>query len=96
LNIIYEQRDIIRFYAFAIRRPQLTWKDYNMPKNKSKIEPSKMTPADVPADSEEQGCATSFLTREKEEIDKGCGAIQPNPKEEYVQPDEEKEAGGES
>jgi hypothetical protein len=55
-----------------------------------------MTPANVPADSEEKGCATSFLTREKEEMDKSCGAIQPNPKEEYVQPDEEKEAGGES
>lgn len=66
-----------------------------MLKNSGKIEPSKVTPANVLANSEEKGCATSFLTREKEEMEKGCGAIQPNPKEEYVQPDEEKEAGGE-
>jgi hypothetical protein len=29
------------------------------------------------------------------EIDEVCGDPQPDPKEEYVQPEEEKEAGGE-
>ncbi len=37
-----------------------------MLKNSGKIEPSKVTPANVLANSEEKGCATSFLTREKE------------------------------
>lgn len=42
-----------------------------------------------------QGCAASFLLQERGEIGGVCGDIQPDPKEEYVQPEKEKEAGGE-
>jgi hypothetical protein len=41
------------------------------------------------------GCTTSFLMQERGEIGGVCGELQPDPKEEYVQPDKEKEAGGE-
>ena len=47
-------------------------------------------------DLKTQGCTTSFLSRERGEIGGACGDLQPDPKEEYVQPDKEKEAGGES
>src|ERR1700733_13575116 len=47
------------------------------------------------ADPETQGCATSFLMQERGEIGGVCAEPQPDPKEEYVQPDKEKEAGGE-
>jgi hypothetical protein len=40
-----------------------------------------------------QGCALSFIMEERGEG--GICAEQPDPKEEYVQPDKEKEAGGE-
>jgi hypothetical protein len=49
-----------------------------------------------PAEPEKQGCATSFLTGERNEMDKVCGGGQATHPEEYVQPDEEKETGGES
>ena len=42
-----------------------------------------------------QGCATSFLMQERGEIDTVCGEPEPDPQEEYVQPEKEKEAGGE-
>jgi hypothetical protein len=60
----------------------------------NKEEPSK-TPASVPIDAAKQGCATSFLTGERNEMDKVCGGIQATKPEEYAQPDEEKETGGE-
>jgi hypothetical protein len=41
----------------------------------------------------EEGCAPSFLLGERNEMDKLCGAS-PEP-DEYVQPDNEKEDGGE-
>ena len=63
--------------------------------SKDKKEPSKM-PSSVPAELEKRGCATSFLTSERNEIDKVCGGIQATNPEEYVQPDEEKETGGEA
>jgi hypothetical protein len=53
-------------------------------------------PPSSPAVSEKQGCATSFLTGERNEMDKVCGGVQVTHPEEYVQPDEEKETGGES
>jgi hypothetical protein len=65
-----------------------------MPKNK--IEPGEMTLSSVPADPEKRGCATSFLTGKRNEIDKVCGGIQGTQQQEYTQPDEEKEAGGEA
>lgn len=63
--------------------------------SKDKKEPSKK-PSSVPAELEKSGCATSFLTSERNEIDKVCGGIQATNPEEYVQPDEEKETGGEA
>jgi len=42
-----------------------------------------------------KGCAPSFLMEERGEIGGICGGAEPDPAEEYVQPDKEKEAGGE-
>ncbi len=42
----------------------------------------------------QEGCATSFIMQERGEIGGICHE-QPNPTEEYVQPDNEKEDGGE-
>jgi len=41
-----------------------------------------------------EGCAVSFIMEERGEIGGICEE-QPDPKEEYVQPEKEKEAGGE-
>jgi hypothetical protein len=49
-----------------------------------------------PPTAEASGCATSFLTQKNNEIGAVCGAVPANPKEEYVQKDEEKELGGEA
>lgn len=46
-------------------------------------------------DDPTKGCAISFLNLERGEIASPCGPVQPKPGEEYVQPDKEKEAGGE-
>jgi hypothetical protein len=54
-----------------------------------------MHPDSIPADLKTQGCATSFLMQKRGEIGEVCGNLQPDPREEYVQPEEEKEAGGE-
>lgn len=59
----------------------------------NKKEPGK-TPSS-PADLDKQGCAASFLTGERNEMDKVCGGIQATKPDEYAQPDEEKETGGE-
>lgn len=56
---------------------------------------SAKRPSD-PADPSTAGCATSFLTQERNEMDKECGTVPPDPKEEYVQSDDEKESGGEA
>jgi hypothetical protein len=45
-----------------------------------------------PAKQPEEGCAPSFLMGERDEMDKLCGTPEPG---EYVQPDNEKEDGGE-
>jgi hypothetical protein len=42
----------------------------------------------------QEGCATSFIMQERGEISGICNE-QPNPTEQYVQPDSEKEDGGE-
>jgi hypothetical protein len=63
--------------------------------SKDNKEPSTM-PSSVPVDLEKRGCATSFSTSERNEIGKVCGEIQAANSEEYVQPDEEKETGGEA
>ncbi len=56
---------------------------------------SSTQPDPTRADPKTQGCATSFLMEKRGEIGEVCGDIQPDPKEEYVQPEKEKEAGGE-
>jgi hypothetical protein len=47
------------------------------------------------ADAKTEGCATSFIMQERGELGGVCAEVQPDPQEEYVQPDKEKEAGGE-
>ena len=42
-----------------------------------------------------RGCAPSFLMEERGELGGICNGAEPDPAEEYVQPDKEKEAGGE-
>ena len=56
---------------------------------------SNTQPDPARADSETQGCASSFLMQRRGEIGEECGDLQPDAKEEYVQPEKEKEAGGE-
>jgi len=56
----------------------------------------KVASSAVPVNLGTSGCATSFLNQEKNELDKVCGTVPPNPKEEYVQKDDEKESGGEA
>jgi hypothetical protein len=63
--------------------------------SQDKKEPNTM-PSSVQAELEKRGCATSFLTNERNEIGKVCGEIQATNPEEYVQPDEEKKTGGEA
>jgi Zn-finger nucleic acid-binding protein len=53
--------------------------------------PSSFVHADV-----KRGCTTSFLTEERNEMDKLCERTPAEQQEEYNQPDEEKEAGGEA
>ena|SRR5688572_1309402 len=52
----------------------------------SKPDPAQANPA--------KGCAPSFIMEKRGEIGV-CGEPQPDPKEEFVLPDKEKEAGGE-
>ena len=54
---------------------------------------AKQSPANP--DPATQGCATSFLMDERGEVGGVCGTLQPDPAEQYVQPDKEREAGGE-
>jgi hypothetical protein len=58
--------------------------------------PSKR-PTFAPLDPEKRGCVTSFLNGKRNEIDTSCDRSQSATGiKEYVQPDEEKEAGGEA
>ena len=58
-------------------------------------DPPSWTVATCEKGSIAQGCATSFLMQKRGEIGEVCGDAQPDPTEEYVQPEAEKEAGGE-
>ena len=49
----------------------------------------------VQPDQGKQGCAVSFLTEERDEMDKLCERTPAEQREEYTQPEEEKEVGGE-
>ena len=55
-----------------------------------------LPPSAVQEDRSKQGCGTSFLMEERNEMDKLCGPTPAEKQEEYTQPDEEKEAGGEA
>jgi hypothetical protein len=46
-----------------------------------------------PAGPDKRGCASSFLMARRDEMDKECGNLKLD--DEYAQPDEEKELGGE-
>jgi hypothetical protein len=59
------------------------------------IDTGKKAVSPVPAKADKQGRAVSFLTQKNNQTDKACGEIAPGPKQPYVQPDEEKESGGE-
>lgn len=52
-------------------------------------------PPPVETDQTDQGCAVSFLTEERNEMDKLCERTPAEQREEYTQSDQEKEAGGE-
>jgi hypothetical protein len=52
-------------------------------------------PAAVPAASGKQGCTPSFLTGKTDELNEACELTPSQKKEEYVQPESEKESGGE-
>jgi hypothetical protein len=65
-------------------------------KTNAKLEPNKSTAPPVPVAPGQQGCVPSFLTQQKNEIGQVCKPVQPESKEEYLQPDEEKDAGGEA
>ena len=45
-------------------------------------------------ESAPEGCVTSFIMEKRGEIGGPCADVRPDPKEEFVQPDREKEAGG--
>jgi hypothetical protein len=73
------------------------------PKNKAQSmahgKPEKksgaVTPLPGPVAQGKQGCTPSFLNQKKDEMDKTCGITPQQKKEEYVQPESEKESGGE-
>lgn len=67
-----------------------------MLKSNAKTQPDKSTVPSVPATPDQKGCTPSFLTDQKNEIGQVCKPTQPAPKEQYVQPDEEKDTGGEA
>jgi hypothetical protein len=67
-------------------------------KNRLEIEtggPVSLPAPPRPPEQPKEGCAPSFLLGERNEMDPLCGASEPEP-DEYVQPDKEKEDGGES
>ena len=71
-----------------------------MPNDKVAVEPSKSEKPSAPAPPEAQapqtqGCPDSFPTDQKDEIGGVCKPSKPAPKDAYVQPDSEKESGGE-
>jgi hypothetical protein len=66
-----------------------------MHNNKIAVKPSDSAKPSVPASPEAQGCPTSFLTEQKGEIGNVCKPSKPESKETYLQPDAEKESGGE-
>jgi len=59
-------------------------------------EPASPAPTSATGkDKMKQGCAVSFLNEERGEMDKLCERTPAEKREEYTQPEEEKEIGGE-
>ena len=52
-------------------------------------------PSPVQTDKAKQGCAASFITEQRNEMDKLCERSPAEQREEYTQSEEEKEVGGE-
>ena len=52
-------------------------------------------PSSATENKDKQGCAVSFLNEERGEMDKLCQRTPAEKHEEYIQPEKEKEAGGE-
>lgn len=48
-----------------------------------------------PSEDARKGCAPSFLNLQRGEFSTPCGSEEPDPKEQYVPSDKEREAGGE-
>jgi hypothetical protein len=46
-------------------------------------------------DSKTRGCAVSYIMQQRGELGGACGALEPDPNEQWVQPEKEREAGGE-
>ena len=54
------------------------------------------TPYRKPADQDaNKGCVISFLNLQRGELGTPCGSGEPDPEEQYVPSDKEREAGGE-
>ena len=70
-------------------------RDHMQTAHRKSVSENSLPPSSAPADSAKQGCATSFLMEKRGETGEVCGDVRPDPKEEYVQPEKEKEAGGE-
>ncbi len=58
-------------------------------------EPASSAPTSATGDKDKQGCAVSFLNEERGEMDKLCERTPAEQHDEYIQPEKEKEAGGE-
>jgi hypothetical protein len=68
---------------------------WSMVKAKRKIEPIQSAGPAAPAAPGKRGCTHSFLNQKNNETGEVCTPTQAQLKEEYVQPEEEKESGGE-
>ena len=69
-------------------------RDHMQTTHHKSVSENSLPPSSAPTDSAKQGRATSFLMEERGEMDKLCGGTPTEPGK-YVQPDKEKEAGGE-
>jgi hypothetical protein len=56
----------------------------------------KKAPNQKPSDKDpRKGCVISFLNLQRGELSTPCGSGEPDPEEQYVPSDKEREAGGE-
>jgi hypothetical protein len=57
--------------------------------------PDKTADQKATEQDEKKGCAPSFLDLKRGELTTPCGPEEPDPEEQYVPSDKEREAGGE-